>query len=401
MFKRTKAFTALSLSGVLLLSACSANSNNSNVSGQAVQNAAEVQNTATAENTGGQGGDPAILEGAAKMKEETAKLQEALSKKDTDEVKKLGKSINDVWLSFENAVRQVFPLEYTEVEKYEMPIYSASAYDKVDFASLATTAQSLMTALEALEQAKPSSGSSSELLNKAVANYEAFVKEQASKLAEETKVFAAAVKSGNVEEAKKEYTQARVYFETIEPVAESFGDLDPRIDARLADVEDEAAWTGYHRIEKALWADKSLEGQGVYADQLVKDTEELASKVQAIELDAKTMVAGAIELINEAATSKITGEEEIFSKTDLVDLAANINGSKTVYLAIIPALNEHNPDLASKLDKQFQDMEAMLLKHQKSGEFVAYDQLTTDQIREISDKLSQLSELMTQTAAIL
>lgn len=398
MFKRTQVLTALSLSGVLLLSACSGNNNDP---GQAAQNTPGVQRPATDQNDSGQGGDQAILDGTAKMKEETVKLQAALTKQDTDEVKKQSKSINDVWLSFENTVRKIFPLEYTEVEKYEMPIYSASAYDKVDFASLTTTAQNLMAALEALEQAKPSSGSSSELLNKAVANYEAFVKEQAAKFAEETKLFTAAVNAGNVEEAKKEYTKARVYFETIEPVAESFGDLDPRIDARLADVEDETTWTGYHRIEKALWVDKSLEGMDKYSDQLVKDTEELASKVQSIKLDAKTMVAGAIELINEAATSKITGEEEVFSRTDLVDLAANINGSKTVYLAIIPALNEHNPDLATKLDKQFQDMESMLLTYQKSGEFVTYDQLTTEQIREISDKLSQLSELMTQTAAIL
>ncbi|MCQ6559262.1 iron uptake system protein EfeO [Paenibacillus mendelii] len=398
MFKRTQVLTALSLGGVLLLSACSGNNNDP---GQAAQNTPGVQQPATDQNDSGQGGDQAILDGTAKMKEETVKLQAALTKQDTDEVKKQSKSINDVWLSFENTVRKIFPLEYTEVEKYEMPIYSASAYDKVDFASLTTTAQNLMAALEALEQAKPSSGSSSELLNKAVANYEAFVKEQASKFAEETKLFTAAVNAGNVEEAKKEYTKARVYFETIEPVAESFGDLDPRIDARLADVEDETTWTGYHRIEKALWLDKSLEGMNVYSDQLVKDTEELASKVQSIKLDAKTMVAGAIELINEAATSKITGEEEVFSRTDLVDLAANINGSKTVYLAIIPALNEHNPDLATKLDKQFQDMESMLLTYQKSGEFITYDQLTTEQIREISDKLSQLSELMTQTAAIL
>ncbi|MGU3472662.1 iron uptake system protein EfeO [Paenibacillus sp. D51F] len=392
MKKRAQALTALSLGGILLLSACS--SANTGTGGSAADSGASNSSAAAGDNQ-------AVLDGTSKMKEQTSKLQDALSKKDLDEVKKQGKAINDIWLSYENTVRTAFPLEYTEVEKHEIPIFSASAYDKVDYDALAATAQKLMQALDALQQAKPSSSSSSELLDKAVVNYEAFVKEQANALADSTKVFANAVKSGDMEAAKAEYTKARVYFETIEPVAESFGDLDPRIDARLADVENESEWTGYHRIEKALWADKSLAGMDVYADQLVKDTEELAAKVQDIKLDAKTMVAGAIELINEAATSKITGEEEIYSKSDLVDLAANVDGSKTVYLAIIPALNEHNTELADKLDKQFQDMEAMLLTYRKSGDYVAYDKLTTDQIREISDKLSQLSELMTQTAAIL
>ncbi|OXM16255.1 iron uptake system protein EfeO [Paenibacillus herberti] len=391
MNNQTQALKVLSLSGIILLSACS-NATNSN----------EASNSATtAPAADGQAVDSTIKDSTVKMKAETTKLQDALSKQDGDQVKALGKGINELWLSYENTVRQSFPLEYTEVEKYEMPIFSASAYDKIDFTSLTVTAQNLMGALEKLEQAKPSSESSSELLDKAVANYEAFVKEQATSFAAATKTFAAAVKSGDAEKAKLEYTKARVYFETIEPVAESFGDLDPRIDARLADVENEKDWTGYHRIEKALWADKSLKGQDVYADQLVKDTEELEGKIQDIKLNAKTMVAGAIELINEASTSKITGEEEIFSKTDLVDLAANINGSKTVYLAIIPALNEHNPDLATGIDKQFQDMESLLRSYQENGSYIAYDKLTTEQIRELSDKLSQLSELMTQTAAIL
>ncbi|SDT51338.1 iron uptake system component EfeO [Paenibacillaceae bacterium GAS479] len=393
MYNRNQALKVLSLSGLILLSACS-NSANSNEA----SNHHQATTTPTAD---GGAVDSTIKDSTVKMKAETTKLQDALSKQDGDQVKALGKGINELWLSYENTVRQSFPLEYTEVEKYEMPIFSASAYDKIDFASLTVTAQNLMGALEKLEQAKPSRESSSELLDKAVANYEAFVKEQATSFATATKTFAAAVKSGDVEKAKLEYTKARVYFETIEPVAESFGDLDPRIDARLADVENEKDWTGYHRIEKALWADKTLDGQDVYADQLVKDTEELEGKVQDIKLNAKTMVAGAIELINEASTSKITGEEEIFSKTDLVDLAANINGSKTVYLAIIPALNEHNPDLAAKVDKQFQDMEALLRGYQENGAYIAYDKLTTEQIRELSDQLSQLSELMTQTAAIL
>ena len=47
---------------------------------------------------------------------------------------------------------------------------------------------------------------------------------------------------------------ARVPYERIEPVAESFGNLDPEIDARVNDVADAAKWTGFHRIEQALWA---------------------------------------------------------------------------------------------------------------------------------------------------
>lgn len=392
LFKKITSIASISVASVLLLSAC--NQASPKEAAPAVQTAdSKEQAAADTKNP--------VAEDAGKLQEEVKKLQDAISKKDAAEVKNLGKSINDMWLSFENTVRQAFPLEYTEVEKYEMPIFSASAYDKVDFESLKSNADKLHGALEQLKNAKPSTANTSELLNKAVENYKAFVDEQADNLALQTKAFAEAVKSGDAELAKKEYTKARVYFETIEPIAESFGDLDPKIDARLADVEDESTWTGYHRIEKALWKDKSLKGQDKYADQLIKDTEELQKQIKGLKLEPKVMVAGAIELLNEAATSKITGEEEIYSRTDLVDLAANVNGSKTVYLAIIPALNEKNPQLADQLDKLFLATEELLRGHQKDGQYVTYDKLSTEQIRKISDQLSQLSTLMTQTASIL
>lgn len=388
LMKITGVVSALALA--LALSACGKANDKEASAGTEAQQAKDSNGNKTV-----------IQEGTVKLQQETKKLQEAIDSRNAEEVKRLGKSLNDSWLTFENTVRQTFPLEYTEVEKYEMPIYSASAYDKVDFDSLKGTAAKLQEALNALLNAKETTGGTSELMKKAVANYKAYVAEQGDKLASQTKTFVEAVKAGDMEKAKLEYTKSRVYFENIEPIAESFGDLDPKIDARLADVENENEWTGFHRIEKALWQDKSLQGMNVYADQLIKDTEELQKLVKSVELEPAAMVAGAMELLNEAAISKITGEEEIYSHTDLVDFAANVDGSKSVYLAIIPALNEKNPDLANKLDKQFQLLEETLRSHQTNGQFVTYDKLSTEQIRQISDQISQLSNLMSQTASIL
>lgn len=389
----------LTLAGVLALTACGNNSNTA-VNGDAASPSTSASASAQA-SAGNSGQSGAIQEGTTKMLDAVKQLQDAIDKQDAESVKTLGKSINDIWLSYENAVRQSFPLEYTDVEKYEMPIFSASAYDKVDFEELKTNATGLIDSLTKLQNAKPTTANSSELLNQAVVKYQEYVADQTDKLVVQTQAFVDAVKAGDADQAKAEYAKARVYYENIEPIAESFAELDPKIDARLADVEDPSAWTGFHRIEKALWADNSLEGQETYADQLMTDVKELQAQVKAVKLEPKAMVAGAMELLNEAATSKITGEEELYSHLDLVDLAANVEGSKTVYMAIIPALNENNTDLADKLDKAFQDMETTLSGYVKDGQYVSYTELTTDQIRKISDELSELSNLMSQTAAIL
>jgi hypothetical protein len=53
---------------------------------------------------------------------------------------------------------------------------------------------------------------------------------------------------------------ARSYWERIEPVAESFGDLDPMIDGREDVTAEGMEFTGYHRLEKDLWVDRPAEG---------------------------------------------------------------------------------------------------------------------------------------------
>lgn len=405
--------SSAALAAMLALSACGTEAKDTAASTQTAaadtDNAAETT-TATTEPAATDNAETAdeadeataaVREGAQKMKDETAKFQEALAANDDAQVKALSGSINDVWLSYENTVRDQFPLLYTEVEKYEMPIFSASAYDKMDYASLTDNAEKLQGALDNLLTAKKTSAAASEVLAQAVEGYETYVREQTDRFVEETQVFADAVKAGDIDKAKAAYTTSRAYYENIEPIAESLGDLDPKIDARLPDVESEEQWTGFHRIERALWEDNSLKGQDQYAELLMTDVKALQAKVSELKLEPEAMVAGAMELLNEAATSKITGEEETYSHTDLVDLAANVEGSKAVYFAIIPALNDGHQELADQLDQQFQTMEKTLSQYNKDGQYALYTDLKTEQIRELSDQLSQLSELMSQTAKIL
>jgi iron uptake system component EfeO len=343
------------------------------------------------------------------VKAETKKLQDiteqlinAINSKDQTKVKEIGAYMNDQWLSYENEVRDHFPLFYAKVERYEQPIFAQSTMASSDFSKLKDDALSLKKTLADLQTAKETESKTSAVLNQAVANYKSYVVGQTNQLVQSTQAFADAVNSGNINEAKSLYSKTRVYYERIEPIAESFGDLDPRIDARINDVDDSSKWTGFHEIEKALWEDNSLEGQKKYADQLVSDVNELQSKVKSINLKPKAMVAGAMDLLSEAATSKITGEEERYSHVDLMDFQANIEGSEAVYQASIPALNKSNKDLAKQIDNQFQKIDNELLKYQTNGEFISYQEFekNPDQVRQLSDDLQELSKLMAQTASI-
>ncbi|RDI45919.1 iron uptake system protein EfeO [Falsibacillus pallidus] len=343
--------------------------------------------------------DSSINKNVESLQKKLTQLEKALSSQDAKSVKKQAEAMNDQWLSFENEVREKYPLLYTDVEKYLQPIYLEASKDKMDVDEIKSNTGALKDALDRLNNAKETALKTSDALSKAVEDYKNYVNKQTQKLVESTNQFTQDVKAKDLKKAKGSYADARVYYERIEPIAESFGDLDPKIDAREGDV-DPAEWSGFHLLEKAIWEEGSLEGMDKYADQLDKDVKELNDQISKVDLEPTQVVAGAMELLNEAAISKVTGEEERYSHIDLVDLAANVEGSKAVYHAILPALTASSSDLAGKLDNEFTKLEDKLGQYRKGDHYVSYTDLTKDQIRELSQQLNVLSEMMAQSAEV-
>lgn len=171
----------------------------------------------------------------------------------------------------------------------------------------------------------------------AVEQYRTYVIEQCDEFVKQTENFTNAVKEAKIEDAKALYAPARMYYERIEPIAEALGDLDPNIDARENDV-DAAEWRGFHKLEKALWQDNTTKDMTEVADQLLKDAQLLRAKVETVEIDANLLVTGAVELLNEVSSSKVTGEEERYSHTDLYDFVANVEGAQKIYELLKPEL---------------------------------------------------------------
>lgn len=234
----------------------------------------------------------------------------------------------------------------------------------------------------------------------AVEQYRTFAVEQCDLFVKETEKFTNAVKAGKLDEAKKLYAPTRAYYERIEPVAEALGDLDPDIDARVNDV-DAADWRGFHRIEKALWEDNTTAGQEGFADQLLKDAQLLRAKIETIDIDASLMVTGAVELLNEVSSSKVTGEEELYSHTDLYDFAANVEGADKIYEILKADLAKKDPDLEKEIGERFAALKQELDAFKKGDGYVDYTELKEDQIRKLSQNLDALAEPLSNMGKIL
>ncbi|MFV0425692.1 MAG: iron uptake system protein EfeO [Beutenbergiaceae bacterium] len=276
------------------------------------------------------------------------------------------------------------------------------------------------------------SGEDAELKQEAVNLYAAFVKSQVGELLPAVEGFVARYQAGDDQNARDQFAQVRTYYERIEPVAEALGDLDPRIDYREVDARAEGLdWTGFHRIEKDLWqpqpgdlnsdgSDALLDWQPSTAperqeigDQLVADVTELYDFVHSNaftdylnEQGIDWISNGAIGLLDEVATGKITGEEDWWSGTDLWDFAANVEGSQMAFSLVQDFALSQGPEgeqLVSDIDSGYRNLNDRLADFGSLQDgFVNYSELTDADKRELSDLINALAEPLSQlTSTIL
>ncbi|MER8066714.1 iron uptake system protein EfeO [Streptomyces sp. NPDC094034] len=240
-------------------------------------------------------------------------------------------------------------------------------------------------------------------MDAAVAAYREYVQTQADETLPKVKVFTDAVRAGDLEAAKKAYAPSRIGWERTEPVAESFGDIDPKVDVRADGLETGQKWTGWHRLEKELWQDKKLGPDAkALADTLDKDLADWQKRVGRAEITPTSMANGAKELLDEVAAGKVTGEEELYSHTDLVDFKGNVEGAQHAYELLKPVASKNDPTLVTELDKRFAALNKLLDTYREGADaytFVSYEKVGKAERKELSDGVNALAEPLSKLAA--
>jgi len=247
-------------------------------------------------------------------------------------------------------------------------------------------------------------GAGTAALDTAVARYRRYVAREAAQLVTRTHAFVAALNAGELQRAKDLFGSTRTHYETIEPIAESFGDLDPAIDARVNDVADRARWTGFHRIEQILWQRGTTKGTQRYGARLLADVRRLRARISGLGLQGAQVANGAVALLDEVSASKITGEEDRYSHTDLADFQANLTGSRAAFEALAPALRARGERrLIEQVEAQFARVQAGLDRYRRDTPlgFAPYTELTLRDRRAFAQQLAALTEPLAQVAGKL
>ena len=217
-------------------------------------------------------------------------------------------------------------------------------------------------------------------LSGAITEYKAYVTAETAQLVAGTKAFTDAIKAGDLEKAKSLYAPTRQHYERIEPIAELFSDLDGSIDAREDDYEQKAAdpkFTGFHRLEKALFGDNTTKGMDKYAEQLNSDVIDLQTRISELAFPPSKVVGGAAGLIEEVAAAQ-----------KIVDL-------------LRPQLQKSNAELLAKVDANFKKVDAILAKYRTKDGFETYDKLTNADRNALKGPITTLAEDLSQLRGVL
>jgi iron uptake system component EfeO len=243
------------------------------------------------------------------------------------------------------------------------------------------------------------------LLKAATTNYAKYVSTQVGYLLDAVTKLDAALHGTELSAAQDAYKKARPFYEKIEPVAESFTvgkqSLDADIDARANDVP-ATKWTGFHRIEKGLFADKGLAGLGKYGDGLVANVTKLRTLTEGLTYKATELANGAQGLLDEVAASKITGEEERYSHIDLLDFANNDEGAEQAFAQLEPALKKIDPALAGTIAAKFKALDALVDTYRSSKDssgFVLYTELTDADKAKLAAAVKAVQEPLSKVAS--
>jgi iron uptake system component EfeO len=241
-------------------------------------------------------------------------------------------------------------------------------------------------------------------LNQAVEQYEAYVQAQAEDLVQRVQEFTGTIIAGDLEAAKTLYPTSRIPWERIEPVAERFAAFDTSIDARVDDFQGETdpEFTGFHRIELGLFQNNSTDGLKPFAEKLMSDVVGLQRCISVLQIEPRDMVVGAAELIEEVAQSKITGEEDRYSRTDFWSFHANVEGSMQIVDLLRPIVQSVNPQLLADIDAGFADVNQQLDRYRlPEGGFKTYDQLTPTDKQRLQASLARLAEDLANLRGVL
>lgn len=217
-----------------------------------------------------------------------------------------------------------------------------------------------------------------------------------------------ALKNKDLAKVKSSYENARFEFEQIEFLAGAFKDFNIALDGRpeqMVKGENDPNWTGFHPIEKAVYQEEKLDNSVEdKVDKLIQDLKSFQAeiKVRTLLIKPALAVTGAASLIEEILSNKITGEEERYSHTDLIDFKANLVGARYVYSIFSPYVHRVNPELDDQILNSFTEVQDIITPYfQPNNQALDYTLVSAETRKLFAQKVEGLADAFSKVSGTL
>lgn len=203
------------------------------------------------------------------------------------------------------------------------------------------------------------------------------------------------LKNNDVRVAQMAYIQAHQYYETVRPIVIIFGHTDRIINSRsndfLAGVKD-YRFKGFHLVEYLLFEQQNNQATLNAVDELLMNLNDVKRRVETEQVDIVKLIQSSADFLEMILETKLAGKENIYSDSDLTDIAANVKGSQYIIDGIIPFLPHST---SASIMKNFKKITEILDNYKiKTNEYKPYDNLS------VKDKAALFS-VLTQQAYLL
>ena len=237
----------------------------------------------------------------------------------------------------------------------------------------------------------------------ALAEYQTFLRLEAGTLEDAVRALADAVQAGDLRQARALYAPAHQAYKRIEPMAELFADLDTRINAR-ADYfekrEADAGFTGFHRIEYALYGQNDLKPLAPVVAQLIADIGVLKERLRGLNMPPERLASSASKLLRRVADNLPAGGEDHYGHAELANLQGSYEGTKKIADLLQPLLVKAAPALQKSLDERFAAFDAALAPY-REGEGFKPAPLDEAQRKALAEPVRALAEELAKVNAAL
>ncbi len=237
----------------------------------------------------------------------------------------------------------------------------------------------------------------------ALAEYQTFLRLEAGTLEDAVRALADAVQAGDLQQARALYAPAHQAYKRIEPMAELFADLDTRINAR-ADYfekrEADAGFTGFHRIEYALYGQNDLKPLAPVVAQLIADIGVLKERLRGLNMPPERLASSASKLLRRVADNLPAGGEDHYGHAELANLQGSYEGTKKIADLLQPLLVKAAPALQKSVDERFAAFDAALAPY-REGEGFKPAPLDEAQRKALAEPVRALAEELAKVNAAL